>query len=210
MLFGLANTPSIFQNYMNDVLGPDILNIFSTAYVDNILIYSQTFKEHWNHVKLILSRLQNASLQVDISKCNFEVHEIKYLGLNIQSAIEHGQSGSVSMDIAKTDTIKEWKFPASLKEVQSFIAFANFYHQFIKDFAKLASLLTALTKKNVVFKWEKPEQHTFESIKCHGSGPVAHLAQPSHLGRRCQTVPESAGRFWKILEDSICIVLLSA
>ena len=69
------------------------------------------------------------------------------------------------MDPAKTNAIKEWKPPASLKEVQSFIAFANFYHQFIKDFAKLASPLTALIKKNVAFKWETPEQHTFESIK---------------------------------------------
>ena len=69
------------------------------------------------------------------------------------------------MDPAKTDAIKEWKPPASLKEVQSFIVFANFYHWFIKDFAKLASPLTALTKKNIAFKWETPEQHLFESIK---------------------------------------------
>ena len=58
----------------------------------------------------------------------------------------------MSMDPAKTNTIKEWKPPTSLKEVQSFIAFANFYRWFIKDFAKLASPLTALTKKNVAFK----------------------------------------------------------
>ena len=69
------------------------------------------------------------------------------------------------MDPAKTDTIKEWKSPASLKEVQSFIAFANFYRWFIKDFAKLAFLLTALTKKNIAFKWETPEECLFESIK---------------------------------------------
>ena len=71
----------------------------------------------------------------------------------------------MSIDPAKTDTIKEWKPPASLKEVQSFITFVNFYRQFIKDFTKLTSLLTALTKKNVAFKWETPEQCLFESIK---------------------------------------------
>ena len=58
----------------------------------------------------------------------------------------------MSIDPAKTDTIKEWKPPASLKEVQSFINFANFYCQFIKNFAKFASPLTALTKKNIAFK----------------------------------------------------------
>ena len=71
MPFGLANAPSTFQNYINDVLGPDILDVFGTAYVDNILVYSQTLKEHQNHIKLVLSRLRDASLQVDISKCNF-------------------------------------------------------------------------------------------------------------------------------------------
>ena len=55
ILFSLANTPSMFQNYINDVLGPDILDIFGTAYVDGILIYSQTLKKHQKHVKLVLS-----------------------------------------------------------------------------------------------------------------------------------------------------------
>ena len=55
MPFGLANAPSTFQNYINDVLGSDILDVCSTTYVDNILVYSQTFKEYQEHVKLVLS-----------------------------------------------------------------------------------------------------------------------------------------------------------
>ena len=90
ILFSLANTPSILKNYINDVLGPDILDVFGTAYVDDILVYSQTLKKHWKHIKLVLSQLQDASLQVDISKCNFEVHQVKYFGLIIQSATEDG------------------------------------------------------------------------------------------------------------------------
>ena len=111
------------------------------------------------------------------------MHQVKYLGLIIQSATEEGEPGSVSIDPAKTDAIKEWKPPASLKEVQSFIAFANFYHQFIKDFAKLASPLMALTKKNVAFKWETPEQHTFESIKKAFS--TAPILQHFDLEKEC-------------------------
>ena len=88
ILFGLANTPSMFQNYINNVLGSDILDIFGTAYVDDILVYSQTLKKHQKHVKLVLSQLQDTSLQVDISKCDFEVHQVKYLSLIIQSATE--------------------------------------------------------------------------------------------------------------------------
>ena len=55
MPFGLTNAPSTFQNYINDVLDPDILDIFGTAYVDDILIYSQTLKQHQEHVKLVLT-----------------------------------------------------------------------------------------------------------------------------------------------------------
>ena len=88
MPFGLANTPSTFQNYINNVLGPDILDVFGTAYIDDILVYSQILKEHQKYVKLVLSRLQDVSLQVNISKCNFEVYQVKYLGLIIQSATE--------------------------------------------------------------------------------------------------------------------------
>ena len=55
MPFGLANTPSTFQNYINDVLSSNILDVCSTTYMDNILVYSQIFKEHQEHVKLILS-----------------------------------------------------------------------------------------------------------------------------------------------------------
>ena len=83
------------------------------------------------------------------------------------------------MDSAKTDTIKEWKPPTSLKEVQSFIAFVNFYHQFFEDFAKLVSPLTALTKKHVTFKWETPEQHLFESIKkVFSTAPILQYFDP--------------------------------
>ena len=88
MPFGLANAPSTFQNYINNVLGSDILDIFGTTYVDDILIYSQTLKQHQEHVKLVLTQLQAAGLQVDIGKCNFEVHQVKYLGLIIHSATE--------------------------------------------------------------------------------------------------------------------------
>ena len=54
MLFGLSNAPSSFQNFLNDVLGNDILNIFVTAYVDDILVFSKTFQEHRKHVKTVL------------------------------------------------------------------------------------------------------------------------------------------------------------
>ena len=89
----------------------------------------------------------------------------------------------MSMDSAKTNVIRDWKSPSNLKDIQSFIAFANFYQWFIKDFAKMASPVTALTKKNVVFRWEEPEQSAFENIKKAFS--TAQILQYLDLDKEC-------------------------
>ena len=81
------------------------------------------------------------------------------------------------------NAIKDWKSSSNFKNTQSFIVFANFYQQFIKDFAKMASLLTTLTKKNIIFKWEEPKQNTFESIKKAFS--TASIPQHFDLDKEC-------------------------
>ena len=105
MPFGFSNAPSSFQNFLNDVLGNDILDIFVTAYVDDILVFSKTFQEHRKHVKTVLGRIQAAGLQLDIDKCEFEIQETKYLGLIIQAATSKVCPGCVKMDLAKTHAI---------------------------------------------------------------------------------------------------------
>ena len=165
MLFGLSNAPSSFQNFLNDVLGNDILDIFVTAHVDDILVFSKTLQEHRKHVQTVLGRIQAAGLQLDIDKCEFEVQETKYLRLIIQAATLEGHPGCVKMDLAKTHAIDTWESPKSTKDVQRFLGFANFYKRFIKNFAKLASPLTALTKKDQPFQWTATEESAFQAIK---------------------------------------------
>ena len=82
MPFGLANGPSSFQNYINDVLH-GMLDVFCTAYIDDILIYSNSKKEHQKHVRKVLEALRKAGLPADIDKCEFHVTEVNYLGLVI-------------------------------------------------------------------------------------------------------------------------------
>ena len=105
MPFGLSNAPSSFQNFLNDMLGNDILDIFVIAYVDDILVFSKTLQEHKKHVKTVLGRIQAACLQLDIDKCEFEVQETKYLGLIIQAATPKGRPDCVKMDPAKTHAV---------------------------------------------------------------------------------------------------------
>ena len=77
MPFGLANAPATWQTFINDILR-DKLDVFCTAYLDDILIYSNTQKEHREHVHWVLDRLQEAGIQADIEKCHFDVPEVKY------------------------------------------------------------------------------------------------------------------------------------
>ena len=144
MPFGLCNGPASFQNYINDTLHK-YLNDFCTVYLDDILIYSDNEAEHEIHVKRVLQKLEEAGLQADITKCAFHVTQVPYLGLII---ITEG----VKMNSAKVDIIINWPTLMNIKDVQSFLGFANFYRRFIYGYSKIAALLTHLICKDVAFK----------------------------------------------------------
>jgi hypothetical protein len=119
MPFGLSNAPATFQARINEVLRP-FLDIFCTAYIDDILIYSDDLTSHRNHVNSVLQALRDAGLHCDIKKCEFEVQEVTYLGLIISTT-------GVRMDPQKVQCIIDWKPPINLKDVQAFLGFSNFY-----------------------------------------------------------------------------------
>ena len=127
-------------------------------YLDDILIYSEIEAEHEIHVKRVLQKLREVSLQADITKCTFHIKEISYLELII---ITEG----VKINAAKVSIIVDWLILMNIKNIQSFLNFANFYWRFIYDYSKLASLLTHLTKKDVLFEWITECQSAFDALK---------------------------------------------
>ena len=145
MPFGLCNGPASWQHLINDTLF-DFLHRFVQAYLDDILIYSKTLKEHRFHVRQVLQRLREAGLQADIDKCEFHVQETRFLGLIVSTE-------GIRMDPQKIQTILDWAQPTSLHHVRSFLGFCNFYRRFIRDFSKLAKPFTGLTKKDALFDW---------------------------------------------------------
>ena len=128
---------------MNDVLRP-FLDIFCTAYLDDILIYSETLYEHKEHVRSVLNALRGAGLQLDVDKCEFHQTEVTYLGYVV------GVDG-IRMDPKKVQAIVDWEYPSNVKDVRAFLGFANFYRRFIDSFSYLAAPLVALTKKDTKF-----------------------------------------------------------
>ena len=157
MPFGLCNGPASFQNYINDTLR-EYLDDFCTAYLDDILIYSDNEAEHKIHIKRVLQKLEEAGLQADITKCAFHVTQVPYLGLIITTE-------GVKMDSAKVDTIINWPTLMNVKDVQSFLGFANFYRRFIYGYSKIAAPLTHLTRKDVAFKWSSECEDAFNTLK---------------------------------------------
>ena len=82
----------------------EYLNKFCTAYLDDILIYSQNFCDHKEHVRLVLAKLREFGIQTDVDKCEFHVTETKYLGLIISTE-------GIKIDLAKVEAIQNWSTP---------------------------------------------------------------------------------------------------
>ncbi|QSZ29100.1 hypothetical protein DSL72_003610 [Monilinia vaccinii-corymbosi] len=157
LLFGLTNGPATYQRYMNDILF-DYLDVFCTAYLDDILIYSENEEEHEEHVKLVLTRLENAGLQADLKKCEFNVKHTKYLGFIISTK-------GIEVDPEKIEIVESWAYPTTVKGIQSFLGFCNFYRRFIKDYGIIAKPLTELTKANTPFIFDDIYRQAFDILK---------------------------------------------
>ncbi len=155
--FELTNDSISFQQYMNDVLW-DFLNDFCQAYLDDILIYSKTQKKHRQHVNMILDRLWDADLQIDIRKCKFNVKETVFLEVIVFKQ-------DLCINSIKVKAIVNWATFTNLKEIQDFVDFINFYQRFIKNFLKLVKSFTQLTWKDTSFVWNEVCVKVFDNLK---------------------------------------------
>ncbi len=155
--FELTNDSISFQQYMNDVLW-DFLNDFCQAYLDDILIYSKIQKKHRQHVKMILDRLRDADLQIDIRKCEFNVEETVFLEIIVSEQ-------DLCMNFIKVKAIVNWATSTNLKEIQDFVDFVNFYRCFIKNFSKLVKSFTQLIRKDTSFVWNEVCIEVFDNLK---------------------------------------------
>ena len=155
--FGLSNAPSTFQSMINHVFR-DMLDAGVIAYMDDILIYSETIEEHVSLVRQVMERLRKAGLCVSIKKSCFHQREVEFLGYKISDK-------GISMTSKKVEDIQAWNTPQSVKDVQSFMGFANFYRRFIEEFSKIAKPLTDLTKKSVKWNWTAACNAAFEHLK---------------------------------------------
>ena len=133
---GITNAAPTFQRSM-EIMFTGILWKYVIVYIDDIIIYSNTFEEHIEHLKDVLARLKKANIVLKPSKCSVAQQEIEYLGHIVGK-------GLLKPMISNTTKVKEAKIPQTLTEVRSFCNLAGFYRKFIPNFAKVAKPLTDL------------------------------------------------------------------
>ncbi|GJT75500.1 hypothetical protein Tco_1042225 [Tanacetum coccineum] len=153
MPFGLTNAPAAFMDLMNRVCRP-MLDKSVIVFIDDILIYSKSAKDHETHLRQVLSMIKQEKLYAKFSKCKFWLREVQFLGHVINNE-------GIKVDPAKINAIINWEQPKTPTEIKTFLGLAGYYHRFIQDFSKIASSLTKLTRKNARLEWGKDQEIAF-------------------------------------------------
>jgi len=157
MLFSLTNTPVAFQRFMNNIFS-DILDVCVMIYLDDILIYLNNMSKHHRYVKEILKYLYKTGLYTKAEKYKFHSESVEYLGYILSPS-------GLTMSDNKIKIIQDWPEPKKVKDIQSFLGFANFYHRFIFNYLDIVIPLTCLTQKDIPWKFDSSCQDAFNSLK---------------------------------------------
>jgi len=157
MYFGLCNSPGTFQRMINSVFWKLLHEGILANYMDDFVIPARTKEELEEQMVRFLKIAEKHDLYFKQSKCNFNMEEIPILGVIVGK-------GQVKMEQEKIKAVKEWKTPTRLKDVESFLRFANFYQRFIQNFSHTARPLNKLKRKKD-WKWEEEYQKAFNELK---------------------------------------------
>jgi len=157
MPFVVTNAPGVFMEYMNRIFHT-YLDRFVVVFIDDILIYSNSEEEHAEHLRIVLQVLKEKKLYAKLSKCEFWLEEVSFLG--------HIISGSgIAVDPTKVEAVSQWDTSKSVTEVRSFSGLAGYYRRFIEGFSKIALSLTQLTCKGRAFLWDVQCENSFNELK---------------------------------------------
>lgn len=157
MPFGLANAPAVFQRMMNQLLGSSRFSK-AMAYIDDLLIYGKDPDECLDRLEDILKLIEKANLTLNLSKCQFLMEDIDYLGYQISSAgMQPGEKKIIS--------VANFPKPSNVHQVRQFLGLVSYFRKFIEGFATIAYPLTKLLKKDALWDWGDLQDRAFEELK---------------------------------------------
>jgi len=158
MFFGMTNSPATFQVMINEILRDLINEGKVVAFMDDVLVGTETEEGHDEIVKEILRRLEENDLYINPEKCVWKVRKIGFLGVIIGP-------DRIEIEAEKVDGVLSWPEPKNVKDIRKFLGLANYYRRFIKDFARVAWPMNMLTRKDEKWRWEEAQQKAFNKLK---------------------------------------------
>ena len=151
MPFGLRNGPAVFQRMMDKILHQDLEHC--RVYIDDIVVFSQSWEQHCQHLKSVLERLRAAGLSANRSKCQWGKKRFEFLGHTVGV-------GLVSPSVCKTQALRDFQKPVTKKGIRQFLGLAGYYRRFIEQYAAHSCALTDATRKSA------PERVVWSDVMC--------------------------------------------
>eukprot|EP00889_Picochlorum_renovo_P006501 jgi/Picre1/33531/NNA_008854.t1 len=171
--FGLTNAPSAFQRNMNNILRKHIDAGFVVVYLDDILVFSRTRKEHKEHLDQIFQTLKEHELYLQEKKCSFFQDEVLFLGQIVTA-------DGIRVNPSKIEAVQNFPVPHNIPTLRSFLGLANYYRRFIRDYSAQVCHLSELLKDDVPFVWTDECDREFQNIKLKlTSAPTLRIADPN-------------------------------
>jgi hypothetical protein len=153
MSFGLTNTSGYFMYLMNKVF-MEYLDKFVVVFIDDILVYSRSEEEHEEHLHLALQKLREHRLYAKLSKCEFWIKQVAFLGHVISK-------GGIYVDPSKVQDVLSWNAPMNVGDIQSFLGLARYHRRFIEGFLKISKPMSELLEKDKKFELTPPCEASF-------------------------------------------------
>jgi len=153
MPFGVTNAPAMFIDYMNRIFRP-FLDKFVVVFINDILIYSKTREEHTEHLRLVLSVLREKQLYAKLSKCEFWMDEVQFLGHVILVQ-------DILVDPTKVEAVVKWKSPKSATEIRSFVGLAGYYRRFSRGILQGSGTSDTAYSERPTFTWTDKCEKSF-------------------------------------------------
>ena len=157
MPFGLKGAPATFQRLMASIFG-DYLWLILLIYLDDILVFSSSVKQHFKHLRLVFLKLREANLKLKPSKCFLLQWEVEYLGHILSRE-------GIAPTRRLVAAVENFPQPQAVQEVKRFLGLASYYRCFIQGFSSIAEPLNQVTHKGKTFAWSKACQKAFQELK---------------------------------------------
>jgi hypothetical protein len=157
MSFELTNAPAYFMYLINKVF-MEYLDMFVVVFIDVILVYSRCEEEHEEHLHLALQKLREHRLYAKLSKCEFWMKQVAFLGHVISK-------GGIYVDPSKVQDVLSWNASTSVSDIQSFLGLVGYYRRFIEEFSKIRKHMTELVEKDKKIEWTSTCEASFQELK---------------------------------------------